>query len=283
MGNTAEQIVGLAQHINKGGENPSTVVVEHPWQKTLVQLVPSLKSVQIEVTPHAGDLLTDDEVCVPDVYRKRNSYNAGWERLEKVKKGGTPLLARDSFSSEKSDLIMMFKSQRFTHPGEPKRMDAHRFVRERKYHKAALQLARQGLRIVRIGGPEQPRMPMHPNISDLAGVDKLLAGDLDALNSSRAALFTDSGLWPVSVGMGKPTLVADVVSDLGTYTRIPFVPFLYRRVGEHRTDVFGWAQGPYTTLIRKRRICLGTVCLFIPVSKKQLIAGVVDILMRGKE
>lgn len=260
--------------------------MEHPWQKTLVRLIPSLKSVQIEVTPDAGDLLTNDEVCVPDVYRKRNSYNAGWERLEKVKKGAAaaaPLLAWDSFSPKKYDLILMFKSQRFAHPGEPKGFDAHRFVRESKYHKAALQLARQGLRIVRIGGPEQPRMPMHPNITDLAGLNKLLAGDLDALNSSRAALFTDSGLWPISVGMCKPTLVADVVSDLGAYSRIPFVPFLYWRVGEHRTDVFGWAQSPYTTLIRKRRICLGAVCFFIPVSKKQLIAGVVDILMREKE
>ena len=132
-----------------------------------------------------------------------------------------------------------------------------------------------GLAVARLGGPEQKPLPFHENIFDFAGADPSLRTDLQVLASSSVVLFTDSGFWPMAVGLGKRTIISDVVSDQGNFASHRAFPHAALRVNRSRTDVFGWTHDDLTTVLRKRRLSLGPFSLFIPNSTRKLLRTVI--------
>jgi len=273
IGNTAEQVLGLTLHLRPHAHK-RTIVTEFEWQKTLILASPVLSTAQIEVTPGLQPDMNDMEITVPDVYRKGNSFPASWERLIGLQEHCLtwPRLPELSY-----DVVIMFKSSRFRHRSESMNLDSHRRVSEKKYTKLIEELARSGLRVARIGGPEQRPLPIQKNVHDLKGIDPTLKSDLDVISSCRVAVFSDSGLWPMAVALGKRTVVSDVVSDAGNYFSSRFLPFVGVKLNRDRTNVFGWA-GTNLKVLRKPTLTVGRFTLFFPVSRKRLKSEIIQSL-----
>ena len=254
------------------------ILVEHPWQRTMVGLIPNLDSSLITVAPMGTDfqdmIKSDLKIVAPDVYRVQNSFNAGWERLRQFT---TPPLTKKPFPGDAFDLVVMYKSKSFSHKTEGRNIDSHRFVSEEKYEAVIYRLADQGWRIVRLGGPEQRALKKHANILDLAGTDRSLDLDVRAISSSRVGWFSDSGLWPIAVGLGVPSVISDIVSDQGSYFTHRLLPFLGVRIGYQSTRVFGWVSPEHITL-HKRRFTLFRLSIFIPNSRSAITESIEGLL-----
>lgn len=277
IGNTAEQVIGLTQHLLKTKARPVEieVFVEKPWQRTLAQSSPQLADAKFSFVEDGALLINDESVAVPNVYREKNSYPAGWANLDHETAN---CLRVPSETQSEFDVVFMFKSRAHKHPGETRNHDAHRFVSESKYHQIVLELARQGHRVARIGGPEQEMIAPHANVTDFRGKDSSMSLDLKLLAASKLNVFTDSGLWPISVGLGKSTLVSDVVSDLGSFRTWRYLPFVGIRVGRKKTPVFDWTSSTDTKLLRKKSLRIGPLHVFFPVGKRRIVSEILALL-----
>lgn len=273
IGNTLEQVIGLTQQLQKGQtpESQIEILLEKPWQKTMAQSSPLLVDAKFTFIKDGATTLGDESVIVPNVYRESNSFVSSWDQLESQ---NANCLSIDEDPVWQFDLVFMFKSKSFRHPGESSNLDAHRFVSESKYRGVILALARRGYKVARIGGPEQKRLPDHPNISDFSGQDPTMFQDLRLLAASKLNVFTDSGLWPLSVGLGKRTVICDIVSDYGSFLTHRVLPFIGIRVGKDRTAVFKWASETDTVLLHKKKFNLGSLHIFIPVGKKRILSEI---------
>lgn len=267
-------MIGLTQFLFQSNHE-AVVTTEHEWQETLIRTSPVLKYSRVDLEENLKPDLENEELTVPDVYRSVNSYPSGWERLDKRR---ARCLSWPTDPEARFDVVIMFKSAKYRHRNESANMDAHRFVSERKYEKIMYTLAQKGYSVARIGGPEQRDLRQHCNIFDFKGCDPTMTKDLDLIASCEVAVFSDSGLWPISVALGKRTIVADVVSDQGSFIGSKFLSNVSWRLNTKAKNVFGWALDERLVILRKSLYQVGKISIFIPCSRRKLLKEITNQL-----
>lgn len=85
-----------------------------------------------------------------------------------------------------------------------------RFVDPKPFMELALHFAERGFKVVHIGDPACTPFPEHPNVLDAAHwPNKRLIHDLILIQSSELLVATDSGVWPIGVAFGTPTVLSN--------------------------------------------------------------------------
>ena len=88
--------------------------------------------------------------------------------------------------------------------------EPERFVSPEPFMRLAEYWAERGFKVVRIGDPSCTPFPSHPRIVDAAHWQgKRLIHDLVLIGLSDALVATDSGVWPIGVALGTPTLLSN--------------------------------------------------------------------------
>jgi len=88
--------------------------------------------------------------------------------------------------------------------------EPERFVDVANFIKVAEHYVERGFKVIRIGDPSCTPFPHHPAIFDAAHLPhKRLAHDMAFVARSDLLLATDSGVWPVGVALGTPTVLSN--------------------------------------------------------------------------
>lgn len=88
--------------------------------------------------------------------------------------------------------------------------EPERFVEVQAFIEVAEHYLARGLKVVRIGDPSCTPFPRHPGLFDAAHwPNKRLGHDMAIIQRARVLLATDSGIWPLGVALGTPTVLSN--------------------------------------------------------------------------
>jgi len=88
--------------------------------------------------------------------------------------------------------------------------EPERFVDPKTFMRLAEHWVAQGFKVVRIGDASCTPFPKHPRIVDAAlWPGKRLVHDMILIGLSEMLIATDSGVWPIGVALGTPTLLSN--------------------------------------------------------------------------
>ena len=231
LGNSAEQTVGLAKHLQKNNIKNATVFVENEFQAHFAACIPGVS--KIEMLPKDGDYTTlesllkyiPQDMHIPSVYWNDkmpfNKYPGSWAEL--VGPPHKPLeFPFHSYGNQhkfpNNTIVLQFR-ERGTHW---KRVDGaesepNRFVNPKTFFELAIYYANRGHTVVRIGDKNQIPMPKHDNIIDFAKYEnRNMLDDLFLIATSKVFLSSDSGVWPMAGGMGKNLVLSNVAQAFYT-------------------------------------------------------------------
>ena len=224
FGNTAEQIICLAQELKKREEPDFTILVEHEWQKTFCLLIPGVDEHQVRVLGYELNAAAHEnwviegyeksQLKIPSYYSESgtDSYPCGWEQIESVNQ---PKLFYNGTTSEiQTDIVIQFRERGTWHRRVDGRYsEPQRDVNPRKFKKLVLHLTKMGYSVGRIGDAEQTPLPDLPNFIDFArNFEKDLDRDIRLIDNCKLFISSDSALWPLGIGLGKTTLITNVAS-----------------------------------------------------------------------
>jgi len=107
--------------------------------------------------------------------------------------------------------------------------EPERFVAPETFMRLAEHWAERGFKVVRIGDPSMTPFPSHPRIVDAAlWPTKRLIHDMTLIGLADMLIATDSGVWPIGVALGTPTLLSNSCHGqpaLGTHSHwFPWEP-----------------------------------------------------------
>lgn len=96
--------------------------------------------------------------------------------------------------------------------------------------------------------------------------------------SCQVAGFSDSGLRPISLALGKRTIVADVVSGQGSFIGSKFLSNASWRLNTKAKNVFGWALDVSLVIRRKSLYRVGKISICLPVIRQKLLKEITNQL-----
>jgi putative glycosyltransferase (TIGR04372 family) len=228
FGNSAEQIIVIAQAIAKNKDFDPRIYVENNWQKSFASLIPQVRIENIHVIGQSINPLEIQsrldlpiilqDALYPSYYRPNDvhTYKCGWEHISRF--DGSLLKYRGN-RSESFDVVIQFRERgTWDRRVDGRLSDPQRDVKTKTYHRLILALADSGLRVARIGDAEQSKLPTHRNIKDFAlDFDKDLERDIALIAQARLFVTSDSSLWPLAAGLGKKVLMTNVTSIFPPY------------------------------------------------------------------
>lgn len=259
IGNSAEQVVALANLFEKNNINTKdvTIYVEHEWQKVFALCIKGITEENIKFFENKVDPENPNKellsIHMPDVYGFEKNYPGNWRYLCETHPFSDVVLEFDEAGYENKfnlpkDSIILFHREKGTwwKRVDGSNFEKDRFVKPDTFHKLAFHYADQGYKVVKIGDKKQKKLPgkyskfefgedhEHPNIIDFT---KYLDDDGNPLWDFRDYLYListcqvfiscDAGIWPMAGGMRSNLLMANMTSIFGN----PSVEFRSERTG----------------------------------------------------
>jgi putative glycosyltransferase (TIGR04372 family) len=247
IGNSAEQIIGLAKHLKKENISEFKVLVEKEFQRDFALCIPGVSAANVEYFPSPEDTGVSVKDLVKhhpdhkDIYMPGpnedflNVYPSTWPAL---KEGLDVTL---SFNEEEyenkfnlpKDAIVVFYREAGTWRGkrdESPWLEPERFVQPSVYFEVCFDLVRRGYKVVRIGDSHQtpfPRKYTRTSYGAKVEVENLIdftkyvnvKGEplwsfqdyLFLLQNCKLFISADAGIWPMAAAMKKNMVFSDVV------------------------------------------------------------------------
>jgi hypothetical protein len=252
FGNSACHVYALARHLAPNKDKETIVYYEKQFQKYFAMCIPYVHRSNIKKFPvhikmdytganasdtwggYNNELLKD--IKMPNVYPFPNTYPSDWSDLTKGEDVHLcfPYDIYNNKHKLPSNAIVMTIRERGTYW---KRVDGNdsepsRSVDPQTFFKIALHYADKGYTIVRLGDSNQTPMPKHDNIIDFAMYkNRNILDDLYVISRCALHLSCDSGIWPMTVGLGKMLLVLEIILILLTgFQRVHQKQYLKREI-----------------------------------------------------
>ena len=234
IGNSGEQIVGLAKHLKRTSEKDPLIYFEKDFQGCFARCIPGVDSKRVMPFPELQELDYGsptwkgyenpffDGIAFQSAYPFKTTFPGTWKDLlnEPDIKLEFPFDEYDNHLNLPRDTIVIANRERNTHYN---RIDgwgegeSQRFVNPDILKEYALYYANKGYIVVRIGSLKQSPFPLHKNIIDLAMIkNRNWMDDLYLLATCKLFMSTDSGIWPMAGGFKTPMVLSNVAKKFYT-------------------------------------------------------------------
>jgi len=119
-----------------------------------------------------------------------------------------PVLARHGIGPEDRIISLHIRERGYRYHAPDH--EPERFVDPAPFIELARHYTRRGFKVIRIGDPASLRFPAMPGLFDAAHwPEKRLVHDMYFIQRSSVLLGTDSGVWPLGVALGTPTILSN--------------------------------------------------------------------------
>lgn len=274
FGNSAEQVLCLAQDIKSRKPNEFKILVEQEWQKTFALLIPEVSESQVIVLGDEIKLAAEmswelqgykkKDLYIPSYYAAPGTqkYDCGWEYINPI---STPTLCYqgDQICPE-VDVIIQFRERgTWDRRVDGRLSDPQRDAKTRTFRKLVRYFAKHGYTVGRIGDPNQQFLLKDKNFTDFArDHEQNLERDIQLISRAKLFISTDSALWPIAAGLGAPTLISNITSVFPyfrTHKLFRYKLFTHqRRLFLSRLDceatkpeIFSWIKSNNVITLRK--------------------------------
>ncbi len=274
FGNSAEQVLCLAQEIKKKKTNAFKILVEQEWQKTFALLIPEVSESHVlvlgdEIKLAAGmdwslKGYNKKNLFVPSYYADSGTqkYNCGWEYINPI--SGPTLRYEGSRTGPKIDVVIQFRERgTWDRRVDGRLSDPQRDTKSRTFRKLARYFLKNGYTVGRIGDPNQRFLLEDKHFTDFARDHaQNLERDIQLISQAKLVISTDSALWPIAVGLGVPTLISNIASVFPyfrTHKLFRYKLFTHQRrlflsradCAATKPEIFSWIRSNSVITLRK--------------------------------
>lgn len=274
FGNSAEQVLCLAQEIKSKKTNEFKILVEQEWQKTFALLIPEVRESHVLVL---GDEIKSaaemnwelhgynkKDLFIPSYYANSatQKYNCGWEYINPI---SAPTLSyQGNRTCPEIDVIIQFRERgTWDRRVDGRLSDPQRDVKTRTFRKLARYFLKNGYTVGRIGDANQRFLLEDKSFTDFArDHEQNLERDIQLISQAKLFISTDSALWPIAAGLGAPTLISNITSVFPyfrTHKLFWYKLFTHQRrlflsradCAATKPEIFSWIKSNSVITLRK--------------------------------